>query len=91
MWLVHLGYIAALYLIPVVPVAASRTNGVGASYSPPLLQEERPFSMYDAGLFTPFEDLHALSSEGFSTLRHPAFPRHSVRVKKSHFCDGNVA
>ena len=91
MWLVQLGHIAALCLIPVVPVAASRTNGAGAGGPPSLLQEERPFSMYDAGLFTPFEDLHALSSEGFSTLRHPAFPRHSVRVKKSRFCDGSVA
>lgn len=88
MWLVQLGYIVALFLIPVVPVAASRTNWAGTALP---LQEERPFSMYDAGLFTPFGDLHALSSEGFSTLRHPAFPRHSVRVKKSRFCDGSVA
>ena len=48
------------------------------------------FSSYDEGLFTPFGDIHALSSSEFTTLGHPAFPYHSVRVKESHFCDGNV-
>ncbi|KAI0800559.1 serine carboxypeptidase, partial [Fomes fomentarius] len=45
---------------------------------------------YDAGLFTPLEDLHALSATEHTTLQHPAFPAYGVRIKKSHFCDGQV-
>ncbi|TFY57968.1 hypothetical protein EVJ58_g6707 [Rhodofomes roseus] len=45
---------------------------------------------YDTGLFTPFEDLNALSASEFTVLHHPAFPRHGVRIKKSDFCDGSV-
>ncbi|KAI0644057.1 serine carboxypeptidase [Trametes meyenii] len=39
------------------------------------------------GLFIPVENLRLLSTSGFTTLQHPAFPQHSVRVKQSHFCD----
>ncbi|KAH9927150.1 serine carboxypeptidase [Epithele typhae] len=45
---------------------------------------------YDAGLFTPYEDLHALSALEYTTLRHPGFPAHSVRIKESRICDGEV-
>ncbi|PPQ84535.1 hypothetical protein CVT25_007605, partial [Psilocybe cyanescens] len=45
---------------------------------------------YDEGLFTPTENLSALSETEFRKLDHPEFPRHSVRVKKSKFCDGTV-
>ena len=45
---------------------------------------------YDSGLFTPYEDLHALSAYEYTTLRHPYFPAHSVRVKESRVCDGEV-
>jgi hypothetical protein len=31
-----------------------------------------------------------LSESAYSVLTHPAYPRHSVRVKKSKFCDGSV-
>ena len=47
-------------------------------------------SQYDAGLFTPFEDLHALSASAYTTLKHPTFPAYSVRIKESHFCDGDA-
>jgi hypothetical protein len=47
-------------------------------------------STYDYGLFTPFEDLRALPSTDFTTLEHPLFPNHSVRIKESDFCDGTV-
>ncbi|KAI0737546.1 serine carboxypeptidase [Daedaleopsis nitida] len=49
-----------------------------------------PFSVYDSGLFTPYEDLHAVSSSKYTTLQHPNFPSHSVRIKESHFCDGEA-
>ena len=45
---------------------------------------------YDAGLFTPLQDLSALSLTEYTTLRHPQFPAHSVRVKQSRFCDSGV-
>lgn len=45
---------------------------------------------YDTGLFTPVESLELLSESQFSTLRHPVFPRHSVRIKKTPFCDQTV-
>ncbi|TCD59953.1 hypothetical protein EIP91_011017, partial [Steccherinum ochraceum] len=44
------------------------------------------------GLFSPFEDLKLLSTSEFTTLGHPAFPKYSVRIKKStDFCDGTVS
>ena len=53
---------------------------------------QQPFggAAYDAGLFTPFEDLHALSTSAYATLQHPNFPAYSVRIKESRFCDGEV-
>jgi hypothetical protein len=47
---------------------------------------------YDGGLFTPVEDLSFISDTGFTTFGHPAFPRHSVRIKKtpSGFCDDTI-
>ena len=45
---------------------------------------------YDHGLFSPVEDFSILSETEFTTLSHPFFPRHSVRVKKSSFCDATV-
>ncbi|KZT24362.1 alpha/beta-hydrolase [Neolentinus lepideus HHB14362 ss-1] len=45
---------------------------------------------FDPDSFKPLGQLSALSNE-FTTLGHPAFPKYSVRVKKSDFCDGTVA
>jgi len=47
---------------------------------------------YDAELYTPLEDFSSLSENGFTTFGHPAFPRHSIRIKKttSDFCDETV-
>ncbi|KAF4622848.1 hypothetical protein D9613_001368 [Agrocybe pediades] len=36
------------------------------------------------------QSLASLSSSQFTTLRHELFPHHSVRVKKSKFCDETV-
>ncbi|KAF7307577.1 Carboxypeptidase [Mycena indigotica] len=41
--------------------------------------------------FTPTGSLNMLTEATFTTLHHPAFPSHRVRVKKSDFCDGGVA
>ncbi|OCH92451.1 serine carboxypeptidase [Obba rivulosa] len=45
---------------------------------------------YDDRTFTPLEDLSVLSSTEYTVLEHPLFPHHSVRIKKSDFCDGTV-
>lgn len=44
----------------------------------------------DLGFFTPMESLSYLSEQEFTTLKHPIFPNHNVRIKKSNFCDSNV-
>lgn len=58
---------------------------------------QQPFSAfggahnsYDAGLFSPLEDLGLVSTTQYTTLGHPAFPNYSVRIKQSDFCDGSV-
>ncbi|KAK7008063.1 carboxypeptidase [Favolaschia claudopus] len=48
------------------------------------------YSAYDDGLFTPMEDLNALSETTFSVLSHPVFPNYAVRIKKTAFCDDTV-
>ena len=72
----------SLALLASIAVAASASN------------VQQPFAFkgisYDDGLFTPFEDLHALSTTEFTTLSHPLFPNYGVRIKESDFCDGTV-
>jgi len=48
------------------------------------------YHAYDEGLFTPLEDLSALSESDFAYMSHPMFPRYAVRIKKTKFCDGTV-
>jgi hypothetical protein len=36
------------------------------------------------------QDISSLSQDDFTTLTHPAYPRHGLRLKKSRFCDGKV-
>lgn len=58
------------------------------SSSPPAPQFNFGSQTYDAGLFTPsVESLAQLGEAAFATLQHPAFPQHTVRIKKSKFCD----
>jgi len=40
--------------------------------------------------FEPVGDLSAIVSDEWTTLRHPVFPRYSVRIKQSRFCDTTV-
>lgn len=40
--------------------------------------------------FSPFGTLDTLSAEAYTVIGHPAFPNHSVRIKKSSFCDSSV-
>lgn len=46
---------------------------------------------YDAGLFSPpFSSLSAVPEMEWGILSHPLFPKYSVRLKKSSFCDDTV-
>jgi hypothetical protein len=50
------------------------------------------FAAYDSGLISPIEDLGTLSAAEYTTLLHPAYPYHSVRIKQNTggFCDDTV-
>ncbi|KXN88058.1 hypothetical protein AN958_07790 [Leucoagaricus sp. SymC.cos] len=73
-------------------LGVSTTSVLSAQY--PLEPDNARYGLptvYDDGLFSPLEDLSFLSSQTYTTLRHPVFPRHRVRIKKSHeFCDPTV-
>ena len=62
----------------------TKATTVGAVQPPQHAQQ------YNSGLFSQYEDLQTLSAREYTTLRHPHFPGHSVRVKESRFCDGQV-
>jgi carboxypeptidase C (cathepsin A) len=49
-----------------------------------------PATTTNQGDDLPSTDFAALAHESFTTLSHPAYPKHSVRIKKSNFCDGDV-
>jgi len=40
--------------------------------------------------FEPIGELSAVGSDQWTTLHHPVFPRYSVRIKQSRFCDTTV-
>ncbi|KAJ3753039.1 serine carboxypeptidase [Lentinula raphanica] len=45
---------------------------------------------WEPQFFTPLESLSFVKDSTFSTLSHPFFPKYSVRIKKSGFCDPTV-
>ncbi|TFK48024.1 serine carboxypeptidase [Heliocybe sulcata] len=45
---------------------------------------------FDIASFQPIGSLSTLTDQ-FMVLGHPAFPKYSVRIKQSNFCDGSVA
>ena len=74
-------------------LAAFSSAPTGAYCGPDSPYLEQTFfgqGQYDSGLFSPIEDLNALSFADYSILAHPAFPKYQVRIKKSDFCDGSV-
>ena len=85
--------VLAIGLLALLPLALPVAYGTRAGMPGPsdsLRFEQHAFSNYDEGLFTHFGELDALSSSEYTQLEHPAFARHSVRIKKSDFCDGTV-
>ncbi|CCM02038.1 uncharacterized protein FIBRA_04114 [Fibroporia radiculosa] len=84
------------FLLTVATFAVAAANAAQTRLSPPpylngLSVNGSVFEPYNTSSFVPLEDLSLLSITDFTTLRHPVFPQHSVRVKKSNFCDGSVA
>lgn len=52
---------------------------------------DRPFDTDSLqSKFEPIGELSAVGSEKWTALHHPVFPRYSVRIKQSHFCDTTV-
>jgi hypothetical protein len=77
--------------------SASTKSHQGPGYGTPSLGEaftRFASSEVDASALKAFApsitSFDALSEEQYTTLSHPAYPRHGVRVKKSSFCDGTV-
>lgn len=71
----------------------SIVSGVIAYTQKPIqiLSSTSPFQTYDTGFFTPLETLDSISSDVFTTLKHPFFPIHSVRIKRlSDFCNSTA-
>ena len=50
----------------------------------------RQLPLQQTAAYQPFGDLRALKASEYTTLGHQHFPKYSVRVKRSHFCDGSV-
>lgn len=72
------------YVVFVLAFACASTVAEPASQT---IFSQNAYTEYDAGLFTPLGDLSLLSTTEFTVLAHPAFPRHSARIKQSHFCN----
>ncbi|KAG6909081.1 hypothetical protein DXG01_002062 [Tephrocybe rancida] len=72
----------------------TRTNPTPPStarYNPYASFKSQEYQLsYDDGLFTPLEDFSVLSANEFTSLSHPAFPAHGVRIKKTTLCDQGV-
>ncbi|KAH6905954.1 serine carboxypeptidase [Coprinopsis sp. MPI-PUGE-AT-0042] len=49
-----------------------------------------PGNVDATGSFSPLEHLSSVPESQFTVLSHPVFPRHSVRIKKTKFCDDTV-
>lgn len=47
---------------------------------------------YDSNLLTPIKDIRALDTSEYTTLIHPSFPYHTVRIRQNgaSFCDDSV-
>ena len=60
------------------------------SWEPFAVSRGEDFNVQQTIVSGPVGELAALSHAGYATLKHAAFPRYSVRVKKSKFCDGTV-
>lgn len=73
---------AALCQLPLLVLGHFVNDGDNPDFFSPGIDSHSPFS--------PLGQLSYLSDTEFTVLSHPVFPRHSVRIKKSSFCDHTV-
>lgn len=79
--------VASTVLRDVVSVLSFASAAVRAASASQAVFAQDVYAEYDTGLFTPLGDLSLLSTTEFTQLAHPAFPRHSARIKQSHLCN----
>ena len=76
--------------LPLTLITRSQTMRVGVAFllASVALAAQVPFFQNLDNFPAPEQDLRALSSEQFTTFSHPAFPKHSVRIKRlKDLCD----
>ena len=85
------------WIVPSVLAVLAHASGSEATKKSSANIWEPYFSLYEGEVGTqqvfssgPLANFSALSYSGYTTLKHTAFPRYGVRVKKSQFCDGTV-
>ncbi|KAH0831837.1 serine carboxypeptidase [Lanmaoa asiatica] len=83
-------YLSGLGLLSLAVLSHASSQSVLGLKQPATYAQSAHAVSYDDGLFTPVEHLSALSVDSFTTFGHPYFPNHSIRIKKSDFCDGTV-
>jgi hypothetical protein len=77
-----------LALLPLLSVAV----GIAANKQAPFTDDKHFHSKTIPNITTMPESLASVTSEeSFTTLSHARFPHHSVRIKKSDFCDPTVS
>ncbi|KAF9262351.1 serine carboxypeptidase [Marasmius fiardii PR-910] len=81
--------LSTLLLLVLVPISQAAQKIFASSSSNNFTTSQNTFSD-ESNLFTPIESLEFVSGSEFTTLRHPFFPKHSARIKKSRFCDHTV-
>jgi|SRR6267154_4756774 hypothetical protein len=83
----------ALAAVQVRVQDSDSVSGIFAENQVPLRHAKVDFPFDTDSLeskFEPVRELSALGSDQWTTLRHPVFPRYSVRIKQSRFCDSTV-
>jgi hypothetical protein len=76
---------SAVILLAVTPLALGSIASVNKAAST-VFQSQRHDGAHDVQ-----QPLHLSSvQEDYVPLHHPSFPRHSVRIRKTNFCDPTV-
>lgn len=78
-----------LFLIGLAALVQAGRGGLQTTYGP-LVVQDSDSTHRGSDPFIPKGTLNALSDKEFTTLRHPAFPSYSVRVKRTRWCDETV-
>jgi hypothetical protein len=77
-------FLLIVFLLPLLVLSESLHN------PDPYPQKVLSNQAYDALHITPLESLSSLKESEYTVLSHPTFPRYSLRIKKTRFCDSTV-